>query len=234
MTKEQIGSVSNVFIGRSVNIVVMLLSAPLAAGDVITFDGWQEGITHTVTKITQNHKNVKSATPWTASVAVDSQVMIGAKVYKLTKDAGPENVKEQGQVTQASQDLGFVVPLPSENTEEAKKQLNNVEFSRNIISQANLAGTRTEFLNYTPSYAKKIKTKSFGPVLLYALAVILLVSPIIILSLIYYNNSSKAIVIPADQIFGTLIFSFVSAGLIMLYVGFRIFSSEQKLSSILP
>ncbi|MEM0154912.1 MAG: hypothetical protein QW814_03720 [Methanothrix sp.] len=241
MGKEQIGSVSNVLVIGSTNIVVMQLSAPLAVGEVITFDGWQDGITHTVTKMTQKHKEVTSASPGTVSVEVNSVVMIGAKVYKLTKDAGPEDAKNQSQAGQKAQDLGVVVPIASENTKEARRQVNNVVKNGWIdgnepIPQANLAGTRTEFLNYAPSYAEKIKAKSFKPTLFYALAIVLLILPIMILFSIYNpnQNSNKTIIPPAAQLFVTLIFSFVAPGLIMLYVGFRIFSSEQRLSSIPP
>ncbi|MEM3572567.1 MAG: hypothetical protein QW530_02460 [Candidatus Micrarchaeaceae archaeon] len=116
------------------------------------------------------------------------------------------------------------------NAQPLKSPISNAA----TFMQTNLAATGTEFLKYTPSYAQSIKAKPMSTGIFYIIAVLLLFLPIIILFYIYNPNSSNntpAVMPPMTQTYATLLFSFVASGLILLYVGFKVFSRDQLLSS---
>jgi hypothetical protein len=89
MAKKPIGKVISIIkTSSSENGVVLNLIDSLSVGDKVTFDGWQEGSSMAVEKINQNHKNVTTAVPGTASIFVNSSVFIqtGSSIYKITED----------------------------------------------------------------------------------------------------------------------------------------------------
>ncbi|MEM0159634.1 MAG: hypothetical protein QW393_02615, partial [Candidatus Micrarchaeaceae archaeon] len=121
----------------------------------------------------------------------------------------------------------------------ALKPIGKVYTFRNAtFMQTNLAATGTEFLKYTPSYVQSIKAKPMSTGIFYITAALLLFLPIIIIIIliIIYNpnpsNNTQLVMPPMTQIYATLLFSLVAAGLILLYVGYKVFSRDQLLSSI--
>ncbi|MEM0094796.1 MAG: hypothetical protein QXX74_02645 [Candidatus Micrarchaeaceae archaeon] len=219
MALKPIGKVYKVSptFGGKADIIVQL-TAPLSVGDTITFDGWQEGVTNTVTNLVQNKKQVTSASSGQASIQISGSVLNGVNIYKVIAGESngapgqPEGTGGTNQPSQEGQNLGVVLP-PSMFT-----TVTGIYTSRDAsFMQTNLAATGTEFLKYTPSYVQSIKAKPMSTGIFYIIAALLLFLPIIIFFLIY--------------ILATLLFGFVASGLILLYVGFKVFSRDQLLSS---
>ncbi|MEM4072254.1 MAG: hypothetical protein QXL63_02870 [Candidatus Micrarchaeaceae archaeon] len=240
MALKPIGKVYRVFPTFGGKTVIMVqLTEPLSVGDTITFDGWQEGVTNTVTNLVQNRKQVTSASSGQASIQVSASVLNGVNIYKVVAGESngaseqPEEAAGANQPSQEGQNLGVVLPgAPSIFT--TITGIYNTS-SNATFMQTNLAATGTEFLKYTPSYAQSIKAKPMSTGIFYIMAALLLFLPIIILFVIYNPNSSNntpAVTPPMTQIYATLLFSFVASGLILLYVGFKVFSRDQLLSSI--
>ncbi|MEM0202262.1 MAG: hypothetical protein QXR73_03735, partial [Candidatus Micrarchaeaceae archaeon] len=226
MARQGIGKVSKVFPSSGNTVVIIELSAPLSSGDTIIFDGWQDGVTHTVTSMMQDKKQVTSASSGNVSIRLTSTVTVGANVYKVVPDS-PQNATEQPQ--QGTQNLGTVFS----GTNKAAGAFTYARSNR--FSDTNIVATNTEFLKYTPKYAQSIKAKPMSTFLFYVLAIVVLVMPIFTLLYIYSLNphtaSQPSTMPPMPQIFITLLFSFVVSGIILLYVGFKVFSRDQQLSS---
>ncbi|MEM0124577.1 MAG: hypothetical protein QXF41_03495 [Candidatus Micrarchaeaceae archaeon] len=247
MALKPIGKVYEVYLTFDGKAAIMVqLTAPLSVGDTITFDGWQEGVTDTVTNLAQNIKQVTTAYPGKASrLIINGSVLIGVNIYKVIAGepngtpGQPKDAAGANQPSQGDQNLGIVLPaLPIMLTTGNDSYINNDSHIDDPFMQTNLAATGTEFLKYTPSYAQSIKAKPMSTRKLYIMAVLLLFLPIIILFCINlltvnpHNVSTILVVIPPmTRIFATLLFSFVVSGLILLYVGFKIFSRDQLLSS---
>jgi len=89
MAQKPLGKVISIIrTSSSENGIVLNLIDSLSVGDKVTFDGWQEGSSIAVEKLNQNHKNVTTAVPGTASIFVNSSVFIqtGSSIYKITED----------------------------------------------------------------------------------------------------------------------------------------------------
>ena len=89
MAQKPIGKVISIIkTSYSENGIVLNLIDSLSVGDKVTFDGWQEGSSIAVEKLNQNHKNVTTAVPGTASIFVNSSLFIqtGSGIYKITED----------------------------------------------------------------------------------------------------------------------------------------------------
>jgi len=101
MAKKLIGKVVSAF---SDNLFVLNLTDSLSVGDKVTFDGWQEGSSIVVEKLTQKHKNVTTALPGTAGFSVSSSIFIppGSGIYKITEDQ-PTNVDQTANTNASSQ-----------------------------------------------------------------------------------------------------------------------------------
>jgi len=96
MAKKPIGKVISIIkTSSSENGVVLNLIDSLSVGDKVTFDGWQEGSSIAVEKLNQNHKNVTTAVPGTASIFVNSSLFIqtGSGIYKITEDQQAQGVQ---------------------------------------------------------------------------------------------------------------------------------------------
>jgi len=106
MAQKPIGKVVSIIKMFSENGVVLNLTDSLSVGDRVTFDGWQEGLSTVVEKLTQSHKNVTTAVPGTASIFVSSSMFIapGSGIYKITEEQPAQggqtagtNAPSQGQ-----------------------------------------------------------------------------------------------------------------------------------------
>ena len=89
MAQKPLGKVISIIrTSSSENGIVLNLIDSLSVGDKVTFDGWQEGSSIAVEKLNQNHKNVTTAVPGTASIFVNSSLFIqtGSGIYKITED----------------------------------------------------------------------------------------------------------------------------------------------------
>jgi hypothetical protein len=106
MAKKPIGKVVSALKMFSSTVVALNLTDSLSVGDKVTFDGWQEGLSIVVEKLTQSHKNVTTAVPGTAGIVVSSSIFIptGSSIYKITEDqpanggqTADTNAPSQGQ-----------------------------------------------------------------------------------------------------------------------------------------
>jgi len=104
MAKKLIGIVISALKLFSETGYVLNLTDSLSVGDKVTFDGWQEGSSIVVEKLTQNHKNVITAVPGNAGIFVSSSIFIpiGSGIYKITEDQ-PTNVDQTASTNAPSQ-----------------------------------------------------------------------------------------------------------------------------------
>jgi len=114
MAKKPIGEVTySIKIGLE-TAYLLNLTDTLSVGDKVTFDGWQEGSSIVVEKLTQKHKNVTTAVPGNAGIVVSSSIFIpiGSSIYKITEDQPTSADQTAGTNTSSEAQQGpEVIPI---------------------------------------------------------------------------------------------------------------------------